>query len=446
MKSKSIIFIFLSVLLLSQSCTEKFTPLLESPDQRVTDTLNKYAQVFANHEQYWQLDLPTRSGQFYSFLLKFEDESRVQMLSEINQTYASVPMTSNYSLAALMRPSIIFDTYNYLHLVSDPEPNVNDGDRGKGSAADFSFSFLGLHPDSIALYGNFNKNYAGLTKLDAARAQRIVQGGWAQTINRFTDYYSKSNFPYLQFDNSQLLIGLDTSKRKITFTPFENGKTGPIQQLGYAFDLDEVRFVKPLLYKGKSYKSLQWDEAQQNFYLLDGNTPVYLDNQTSYPANVQESLGYGKTYTYIQINDHRLPYEIQSAFNDVWNNVKTKFKATGRAIQFASFRFSGPSEFQIIINYSKADFFGDPTSENQFSSDCVFPVTYDGNQFTLGEGTMSGNWEVHEKSFEPIKAYFENSTFIKKWINSTNPAHNKLIMGAYQKINDPNDFVYGIAK
>lgn len=446
MKMKKIIPIYFFILFIYVSCKQEYTQLLDDPNKRITDTLQKYKDIFADNNQYWQLGLPTQSGQYYNYIIKFDINNRVWMLSDINADYASTFKESSYMLEALMRPSLIFDTYSYLHHTSDPDPTVNNGDRGKGALSDFSFSLLGMKNDSISLYGNFNKNYAHLVKISNQKATEIINGAWATTISNFTSFYKNSNFPYLQFPNAQLLVELDTINRKIKFLPFENSTTGAVQEIGYAYDVNLVSFNKPLVYKGEKYTYLKWDEDNNNFYLEANNQKTYLANQNNYPVNINEVLGYQKSYTYIQLNEYKLPYNINSDFNAVWNLVVSKMKTGGRAIQFASFRFLNNNEFQVIINYSAADYFGDPTTQNQFSSDCIFPITYNGEEFNLGEGTMSGNWEVHQASFQPIKDYFTNSTFIKKWIASTNPIYNKKIMGAFQKIGQPNNFVYGIAK
>ncbi len=52
---------------------------------------------------------------------------------------------SGYRLKATQRPSLIFDTYSYIHAAADPDPNVsfsptNSGGYGWGTDFDFSFT------------------------------------------------------------------------------------------------------------------------------------------------------------------------------------------------------------------------------------------------------------------------------------------------------------------
>ncbi len=429
------------------SCKEEFIPMLDSPDKRTVDTLAKYQNILAEENTYWKLSLKTGTGELYNFIIKFDDNKRVKMLADINEKSAMEFAESSYHLEALLRPTLNFDTYNYLHVINDPNPDINGGASGVGSKADFSFSLLGYQNDSISLYGNFNKNTAHLVKMESSTAQQILNGAWLETMGNFKTFYTNSNFPYIQADDTQLLLTVDTNLRLITFIPFENQTAGITQNLHYAYDIDMIEFSSPLNFRNKTYNGLLFDRDVQEFYLLDGGNKLYLQNQSTFPVNVNTFLGYGMNYTYIQINNYRLPYNISSDFNNVWQKAVTALKTNdNRVINYASFRFLSETEFQVIVNYSTPNFFGDPTSQNNFSGDCVFNITYNGNQFTLDEGEMSGNWEGRQNSLKPLRDYFANSTFIKKWVTSTEPDYSKTIMGAYQKINAVNDFVYGIAK
>jgi hypothetical protein len=79
------------------------------------------------------------------------------MLSDFNETTATVLKESSYRLKALQQPTLIFDTYSYLHLLSDPDPNVAGGIAGKGYNSDFEFAYdpTIAQADTIILTGRF---------------------------------------------------------------------------------------------------------------------------------------------------------------------------------------------------------------------------------------------------------------------------------------------------
>jgi hypothetical protein len=64
----------------------------------------------------------------------------------------------------LQQPSLIFDTYSYLHLLADPDPNVNGGRVGAGLSSDFEFYVDSTVADTMKLVGRFNGSKAILTK------------------------------------------------------------------------------------------------------------------------------------------------------------------------------------------------------------------------------------------------------------------------------------------
>src|SRR5258708_13817570 len=75
--------------------------------------------------------------------MQFTDSSHVLMLSDFDTSMAAAPKTSGYRVKELTRPALIFDTYNYLHVPCDPDPNISNTPfaTGFGWGPDFEYSF-----------------------------------------------------------------------------------------------------------------------------------------------------------------------------------------------------------------------------------------------------------------------------------------------------------------
>ncbi len=94
-----------------------------------------------------------------TYYVAFPDSNRTQMVSDFTVPMASVPKESGYRLKAFQFPSLLFDTYSYIHVAADPDENVSFSpaqDGGYGWGTDFEFSFRQLEAgDTIKTEGKF---------------------------------------------------------------------------------------------------------------------------------------------------------------------------------------------------------------------------------------------------------------------------------------------------
>ena len=113
--------VFFAVTILLFSACRKYDNVFDqSPDARLNETLNKYKSALTSSPAGWNASLKTGSGSTYHFHFRFTDSNRVFMFADINQTTATARERS-YRLKALQTPSLLFDTYSYLHELADPD-------------------------------------------------------------------------------------------------------------------------------------------------------------------------------------------------------------------------------------------------------------------------------------------------------------------------------------
>ncbi|NSL90391.1 DUF4302 domain-containing protein [Chitinophaga sp. Mgbs1] len=179
------------------ACKKETDPVFDkSPDERINDTLHHYQQLLVQAPYGWKaLIYPAGvPGSVFSFYLQFNASNRVQMFSDIDAASTGTVKESSWRLKALQQPSLLFDTYSYIHVLCDPDAGENGGEYGQGLGSDFEFAINGMHGDTLVLTGRFHRSKAVLIKAtqqdkDDYYQHRINRG--IDSISRFLTYFKK---------------------------------------------------------------------------------------------------------------------------------------------------------------------------------------------------------------------------------------------------------------
>ena len=218
---KSLLY-FLVVLAIFSSCKKNDTSVFsQTADERLNATLSKYQTQLSGAQYGWKGIVSPAGGGTYSFYFKFNDSNRVKMYSDFDSTTATTLKESSYRLKALQQPSIIFDTYSYIHLLSDPNESagvvatVNNGPIGAGLISDFEFYFDSTTVDTIKLIGRFNGSKAILIRATSAEATAYNNSGLAAglLINKILTYFKRVTIGAQIFD-----FNISIVNRTITFS------------------------------------------------------------------------------------------------------------------------------------------------------------------------------------------------------------------------------------
>ncbi len=220
---KKILLLGALIVSMLSACQKDDTDLApgERPDERLNKVLTEYKTQLVSAEHGWKAVLFPEGGSAYNFLLNFSANDRVTMRSDINASTAAEPFESSYRLKALQRPSLLFDTYSYLHILADPDERKSGGERGQGRYSDFEFSFDAATPETITLTGNYNNSKLILTKATQEEANTYIQQIAAnaeafESIQTLTTYFKRLTVGENVFDVSVL-----TGTKNITFSYYE---------------------------------------------------------------------------------------------------------------------------------------------------------------------------------------------------------------------------------
>ncbi len=201
----------------------------QTPDERIASAMTAYQKKLSQSPFGWILVETTTGTAFnqgvsqdgpvssFAYFMQFNDSNKVTMFSDFDTTMAAVPKTSDFRVKSLQRPALIFDTYSYLHVPCDPDPNISRSPFGPGYGwgTDFEFSFadnvdaanLG---DTIRLTGNLNS--AGAVLIKATKEQRDAYYAGALKTNilnwgKILNYFKRVTGGTTQFELTPGLSG-----------------------------------------------------------------------------------------------------------------------------------------------------------------------------------------------------------------------------------------------
>jgi hypothetical protein len=268
LKFSSAIFIF--CMLIFSACKKDETRVFdETPDTRINDALAQYGSALTGSPAGWNATIKTGTGGIFHFHFRFNESNRVTMYADINLETATTAKESSYRLKALQTPALIFDTYSYLHILSDPDGGVSGGANGQGLISDFEFAFDSLATDSILLRGRVNNTKLTLIKATQQDFDAWQNGAWAnvlafENINKIQNYFKRVNIGGVNYD-----MKVDVVARTITFTWVDG--SGNLQQFttGYSYSASGVIFSTPFNAGSQTINGIEIVSWDANSFVLN---------------------------------------------------------------------------------------------------------------------------------------------------------------------------------
>lgn len=245
---KLIIYIVLLVVTISSCRKEDDHLFSESPDERLSKKLSAYQEQLSGAQYGWRLIIEPAGGGAYGFYVKFNNDNRVQMVSDFDSASAVTLKESSYRLKALQQPSLIFDTYSYVHVLADPAPAVNNGVWAQGLLSDFEFFFNDFSGvDTIQLTGRVNGSKAMLVKATQQEEEGYTTGEF--NVNLFQNIFNKILQYFKQFtvggQSYDLNFNLSTRMAIITWTDGQGNANSFTTKI--YFGLNGIEFAQPFL-------------------------------------------------------------------------------------------------------------------------------------------------------------------------------------------------------
>ncbi|MEO6722556.1 MAG: DUF4302 domain-containing protein [Ferruginibacter sp.] len=412
------ILILITCTLFFASCDKKTDEIFDKTvDERLTEALTNY-QNYLTAAPGWKLFVYPKGLESQditvgglTYYLKFTNTNRVTMVSDFSTDIASVPKESGYRLKALQRPSLIFDTYSYMHIPADPDPNVSFSPTGKGGdgfGTDFNFSFTEAAPkDTIHLQGNFNKSSAVLIKATQAEMDAAFSNGRLGDIIGITQLYQVAN-PFLYFPASPTLnagIGFDFNKMLITFSYLDAGALVNTT-IGSSFTTYGIHLQNPTTIGNATFQDIFWDDAKHVYYIMSGGTRVEFANSAA-PIVTLPLTDIGNQYTTITVPPGaNLPNE-SPLFITKYNAARVAILNGPYALRLddMDFVFNAATKTMSVNAYVYQ-------GNNGFLAQYNYTYTIDGaGVFKFTKATQNGNAALIATDMNNILGYIGNDHF-----------------------------------
>ncbi|MFL9482324.1 DUF4302 domain-containing protein [Chitinophagaceae bacterium LWZ2-11] len=245
---KKIISYILGISVALTSCQKKTDDLIQNKtsDERLSAALAQYQSILTKAPYGWKI-VETSGVAFnngasdstkatFVYYMQFTDSNTVKMFGSFDTVQAKVPKTSGYRITGLQRPTLIFDTYSYIHVPCDPDPSVSKSplSAGSGWGTDYEFMFVdNVAPDklgdTIRLAGLKNSATAFMVKATKDEQTIVNSGQYAANLNvlrskfltywqRFTIGSTVYELPVIDFNSKIVTINwLDASGNLQTF-------------------------------------------------------------------------------------------------------------------------------------------------------------------------------------------------------------------------------------
>jgi hypothetical protein len=428
------------------SCKKEDDPILDDPDTRLSATLSADEAILSGAANGWRAEIYPVGGKGFSYYLKF-NAGKVTMLSDFNSTTAVTPKESTYRLKALQYPTLIFDTYSYLHLPADPDPAISGGTQGKGLTSDFQFYITEISADRIVLLGSTNLNVMVLTKLTPAQEASFLAGAYKVSRDANATYLAANKFPYLQFaDGVKIAVAMDPVKKTIVLTWADANDISKTVSSTFAFGLTGFTLNTPLIYGNNTFNEVFYDPATKQYYLMLGTTRVNFQNSTTPVIPFRVVFGAGKDYSQISYNPAVNPTNsvvVATGLSADWNSkyatAKTGLAAVGgagRTLDWVAVLFPIDAPTQMVLR-----FYYHNTAGSNFQANMTYSFTKNANgEYDFTYLASDGNAGVVGGGLVAIKDYFDQNVFRADWV--ANPSGGASYGGLYV-VSNPSSFYYG---
>jgi hypothetical protein len=431
---KKIFFYLFALSVLSSACKKDTSPFLDDPDKRLIETLEKYQTLLMGAPNGWTATLFPNGGQGFNYYFDFKTKNSVTMFSDFDTSKAVKEGKGSWLLKALQQPTLIFDTYSYIHAPADPNDAISGGTRGTGLQSDFEFAFTKTG-DTITLKGIYNGSKMIMVKTSQADAAKIKAGGLKEMMKKSDAFFKSSAYKYLQFaDGRKVEFSFDKKNVLLTWA----NDAGEVTTLStpFCFQLDRLTLKDSLSYNGQSFMEVLWDDTSKQYYIAIGGTRYNVQSSQTPIIPLHFRFGFGREFSNITVNPVSLTGLPQS-FMNVYNATVSGLNGYGsRKLNYFMMIFTGPNELTLRLNYTN-------TAGTVFNANFIHNIDWKAanrTKFTFVSRDNNGN--AIATYVTALTNYIIQNEFLIDWSANLTPGSSSLLGGFY-KADDPSNYFFG---
>lgn len=316
------------------SCENEYEPVFEgSPDARLQKVLDEYNHILNDVHHGWKGQLYTATGAGYFYYFDFDEDGTVAMFSDFNETSAGTSLEGTWTLKALQKPTLSFNSYSYVHLPADPDGNVNGGNNGEGLVSDFEFAFSEISGDSIIFRGIQRNTEMVLIKASGEERSAILNQNVRRILESSVAYKEANrNLRLTLPDDSSIPVDFSISTKTFGAQYLSaDGNTVESFATPFTFSARGILLRHPFNIQGHAVRELLWDGDKEAYYLsLDDRTELTNNDEPFiFELPVPLHASFSSDYKGVRIPDgsgvNPLPGQSESfiaAYNAAADNLK----------------------------------------------------------------------------------------------------------------------------
>ena len=351
------------------------------PQERAAEQINLVSNTLTGSANGWIATLPTQAGGGYGFYMSFDKEQNVTMYGDMTATSASTLGSSYYRIKQDLGTALVFDTYNYISMLNDPNASVLGGAAKIGYSSDIEFTFDKIVGDSMIFIGKKYRQLFKLVKATATQKNDYLSGALKTNVDKLNAFFVNNKFPYIDISTSQAIIKANvipnltnnlTNGKRIELTGIlsDNVSISTVRNK-FAFSTEGITVLDGgIVFQGIIFIRMAWKDANTlAFYDSTGKEYIVKDNGVPL---VDINLLWGSKYLglrsdYKQINPgtsasgaailnayHNNLLASSLGFNYNYGRMDLNWNTTNKRLSFDGFtsQNGGTSGWTTNITYS----------------------------------------------------------------------------------------------
>lgn len=249
-RMKNIIKFLFILLVLVTGCKRSEVDLTfgETPDVRMSAAQRAFKEQLVAATYGWKVSNSTLLKGTFGHYMDFDAEGnsdRVRMISDINSKTISEVKASAYRVKLVNAPILSFETYNYIHLLGDPDPNIVGGTVGVGFKGDIEFEFERATADSIFLIGRKFNTRMILTRATKEEQTAYLNGGYLANVNTIKEVFANNLISLFDIQETTYQISANANTKTVEVMSVVDGEI-KLQAASFYYSIDGMEMPEGL--------------------------------------------------------------------------------------------------------------------------------------------------------------------------------------------------------
>lgn len=303
---KKILYIFITFLIISGCKKSSFVADFDQkPEERMSESIALVNNTLIGATNGWIATLPTNAGGGYGFYMTFDANQNVTMYGDLNDNTATKLGVSTFRVKTGLGADLIFDTYNYISMLADPNPATFGGVQPTGFKSDVEFTYVRSTSDSIFFIGKNYRQPLAMVKATAAQKAAYTSNGLKTSSDNLKSFFTTMQNPYIEMvsGNATLKVSVSVSftnalatGKRASLTALLAGTTVASATAKVGLTVDGISITSTgLVFQGVTFVKFGWKDAT-TLAMYDATGKEYVIKSSPIPL-IPLHLLFGSKYS-----------------------------------------------------------------------------------------------------------------------------------------------------